>query len=105
MSILSIAFPVQAAVPVAQAVIGHFVGAIRPLIGLGLLIAFFVIFKPLIVGLFRAALLVVKPRQSREQRASRRAVRGVLMLNRLADDVKRSQPSLAAELRTLASRG
>ena len=82
-----------------------FANFFRPLFGLGLLAALAVVFKPLLSGFLRAALLVLKPRQSREQRATYNQLHGVLMLNRLAREVDATQPSLASELRMLALRG
>src|SRR6478672_239860 len=101
MSILTIAFPAQAAIPVAQAAFGGLAVAARPLFGLGILIALLMLFKPLLTGLLRAALLLVRPRRSLEERRSRQTLRSVLMLNGLARDVETSQPGLAAELRML----
>ena len=100
MSILAIAFPAEAAVPVAQA----FVNAARPLIGLGILATLLLLFKPLIVGMLRAALLVVSPRKSLQERKAHNNMQGALMLNRMARELDSSQPSLAAELRLLAGR-
>ena len=97
MSVLSIAFPVEAIAANALAVA-------RPLLGLGVLAALLVVFKPLLVGLLRAALLVVKPRQSLEERSRRSMMESVLMLNRMARDLDRVEPSLANELRAIASR-
>jgi hypothetical protein len=105
MSILSIAFPVEAALPALQAFAGNAVAAARPMIGLGVVAAILVAFKPLLVGLLRAALLVVKPRQTLEQRSSRRTLESILMLNRMARDLESTQPNLAAELRSIAARG
>lgn len=94
MSFPAIAYPAQVAVTYA-----------RPLLGLGALLSLFLIFKPMLLGLVRAAILAVKPRQSFEQRTIRSRVKGVLMLNSMANDFDQSQPNLAAELRGLASRG
>jgi hypothetical protein len=101
MSFLAIAFPAQAAVPVAQT----FVNYARPFLGLSALITLLMIFKPLVLGIIRAAWLTIKPRQSLEQRNARRKLFGVMMLNRMANEYDRSQPNLAAELRLLAGRG
>ena len=101
MSFMTIAFPAQAAVPVAQT----FVTYARPLLGLGALITLLMVFKPLVFGLFRAAVVAVKPRPTLEQRNFRSKLQGVLMLNRMANELDCSQPSLAAELRLLAARG
>lgn len=101
MSFMAIAFPAEVAVPYAQS----FATYARPLFGLGALVTLLMIFKPMVLGLFRAALLAVKPRRTLEQRNIRRKLQGVLMLNRMANELDCSQPSLAAELRLLASRG
>ncbi|HEV2610445.1 MAG TPA: hypothetical protein VGU61_09275 [Noviherbaspirillum sp.] len=105
MSILTIAFPVQAVLPNVQLIAGAIAPLARLLIGLGALIALFMVFKPLMLGLLRAALLVVNPRLSLEERRSRRTLRSMLLVNRLAQDVESSQPGLAAELRQLAAQG
>ena len=105
MSILATAFPVQAIIPVAQLFAGMLATFARPLLGIGLLITLLMIFKPLLVGLLRAALLVLQPRLSFEQRSERRTLRSILMLNRMANDFDHVQPNLAAEMRQLANRG
>lgn len=105
MSIFAIAFPIQSAAPFAQAFAGTFASVARPLLGIGLFLTLVMIFKPLVVGFLRAALLVLQPRLSYEERTSRRTLQGVRMLNRMAADLDLSQPSLAAEMRLLASRG
>jgi len=97
MSVLSLAFPAEAFAANAMAVA-------RPLLGLGVLAALMVVFKPLLVGMLRAALLVVKPRKSLEERSQRSMMQSVLMLNRMARDLDRVEPSLANELRAIASR-
>ena len=93
MSVLSIAFPVEAIAANA-----------RPLLGLGVLAALMVVFKPLLVGLLRAALLTIRPRKSLEERSQRSMLQSVMMLNRMARDLERVEPSLANELRAIASR-
>lgn len=104
MSILSIALPAQAVI--ASASLGSAVAASgRPLLGLGALLVFVMMFKPLLLGLARAAVLVVNPRQSLAERNARRRVRSAMTLYRLADRYAASQPNLAAELRAFASRG
>lgn len=81
------------------------VAAARPLVGLGVFATLLLVFKPMIAGLLQAALLVVKPRQSLERRRERNRLRGILLLNHMADDLSQTQPNLATELRLLASRG
>lgn len=104
MSILTIAFPAQAAAPLASALLGTAAGLARPLIGLSAFIALLLIFKPLLIGVARAALLALKPRPSVERQAQRQARRDAAALHRLAKEADRYQPNLAAELRSLASR-
>lgn len=105
MSILTIAFPAQVAVPVAQTVLGTAATLARPALGLSALAAMLLVFKPLVAGILRAALMTVTSRESDEQKAQRRALRDAKRLNRLARQAERLQPNLAAELRYLASRG
>ena len=100
MSLLAIASPAQA-IPVAQA----FTIYARPFLGLSALVTLLMIFKPLVLGMIRAAWLALKPRKSLEQRNSRSKLLGVLMLNRMANEYDKSQPNLASELRLLAGRG
>lgn len=97
MSVLSIAFPIEAIAANALAVA-------RPLLGLGVLAALMVVFKPLLIGLLRAALLAIRPRKSLEERSRQSMLQSVLMLNRMARDLDRAQPSMANELRAIASR-
>lgn len=105
MSILSIAFPASVAIPAAEAFAATAVTVARPLLGLSAVAVLAIIFKPLLIGLLRAALLVLKPRQSIEEREARRMRDSARMLNRMARDLSSTQPGLAAELRWLASRG
>lgn len=104
MSILTIAFPAEAALPAAQAFAANAVAVARPLLGLGVLAALLLAFKPLLLGVLRAALLVVKPRRSLEEREARRTLQSIMMINRMARDLDGSQPGLANELRSIASR-
>lgn len=105
MSILSIAFPAEAAIPAATAFLSAAANVARPLIGVGIFATLLLLFKPLVTGILQAALLVISPRKSLKERKARNTVKGALMLNRMARDLDSSQPSLAAELRSLATRG
>jgi hypothetical protein len=98
-------FPAEAAIPVANTLIGVAASAARPVIGLGIFATLLVLFKPLLTGLLQAALLVISPRKSLKERKARNSVKGAMMLNRMARDLDSSEPSLAAELRSIASRG
>src|ERR1700741_1328519 len=80
-----------------------FLGALEISLGLAAAVAVLVLFKPLLRGLGRALMLVVKPKLSKEERLQRRQMRDVMMLNRMLNAMEGS-PSHAAELRALASR-
>ncbi|WP_373989781.1 hypothetical protein [Duganella sp. BuS-21] len=62
-----------------------------------------VLFRPLLRGCARAAVLVVKPKLSKEQRLQRRQMRDAVLLKRM---LNRSDcdPSHAADLRAMAAR-
>lgn len=62
-----------------------------------------VFFRPLLLGVAKALLLVVKPRLSLEERAARAAMRDRQLLQRAINSS--NCPSHAAELRAMASRG
>jgi hypothetical protein len=100
MSFLSIMFPLEAAVSFA----GVAAGAARPLLGVSLFATLLLVFKPLLKGLLQAAILMMAPRKSLEERRYAEKLRGIAMLNSMARDYERSQPNLAAELRQIASR-
>jgi hypothetical protein len=60
------------------------------------------VFRPLLVGLLRAALLVVHPRLSREELRARAQMRDAQLLKRMM--ASSSGPSHAAELQAMAAR-
>jgi hypothetical protein len=62
-----------------------------------------VLFKPLLRGCARAAVLVVKPKLSKEEKLHRRQMRDAMMLKRMLN-TSECAPSHAAELRAMASR-
>ncbi len=105
MTFLNIAFPVASALPVSQIAISAVVASARPLLGLGILATMLIVFKPMLMGMLRAALLVISPKQSREQKTASRNLRNMLTIRRIANDLDRSSPNMAAELRALAARG
>ncbi|MGZ5817538.1 MAG: hypothetical protein ACXWJD_02215 [Burkholderiaceae bacterium] len=108
MSILTLAYPAQAAASVVQTFGSVVAVTLRSVLGIGIvgLIAIFAtVFKPLIVGTLRAAQLVIQPRVSAQQRQLLRRLEGAQLLNRLAREADATQPSLAAEMRYLAARG
>lgn len=104
MSAFTIAFPVEAAIPVAQQVIGATIAMIRPLLGLGMMVTLLMVFKPLVLGTLRAVMVLFVPRKSLEDRVAQYRFNGIKMLNRMAKDYAGSQPNFAAELRNLAGR-
>ncbi|MFZ6723198.1 hypothetical protein ACO0LM_17295 [Undibacterium sp. Di26W] len=105
MSFLNIAFPVASALPVSQLAISTVIGSARPLLGLGILATMLIVFKPLLVGMLRAALLVINPKKSREEKTAGRNLRNMLAIRRIANDLDGTSPNMAAELRALAARG
>lgn len=60
------------------------------------------VFRPLLVGTVRAALLVVRPRRSRAERLARAHMRDMRMLQQMINAT--NGPSHAAELRAIAAR-
>jgi|EndMetStandDraft_4_1072995.scaffolds.fasta_scaffold296984_1 hypothetical protein len=80
-----------------------FIAAMRLALVVALAGGVLVLFKPLLRGCARAALLVIKPKLSKEERLQRRQMRDAMMLKRM---LNRSEcnPSHAAELRAMASR-
>jgi hypothetical protein len=62
-----------------------------------------VFFRPLLAGIVRALLLVVKPKLSKEEQQARDKMRNAQILRRMIN--ASVDPSHAAELRALASRG
>lgn len=105
MSFLNIAFPATSALPVAQVAISSLVAAARPLLGFGILATLLVVFKPLLTGVLHAALLVMHPKLTREQKTAGRNLRNMLAIRRIASDLDNTSPNMAAELRALAARG
>src|SRR4051794_38899756 len=105
MSIFAIAFPAEAAFPASQVLFSAAASAVRPLIGLGVFATMLMLFRPLLTGLLRAALLVISPRKSLAERTERATMKSMLKLHRMAREYDDCEPGLAAELRYLASRG
>jgi hypothetical protein len=103
MTLLNIAFPVQSALPVAQMAVTTVVGNARSLLGMGIAATSLVVFKPLLSGMLRAALLVLSPRQSKDEQLASRNLRNILAIKRAANDY--DSPSMNAELQALAARG
>ena len=92
-------------ISIAQFVPGFSLGqALQFLLAAAVAVGFIVLFKPLLRGLALSALLVVKPRLSKEQRLQRRQMRDATLLKGLMNAADGS-PSNAAELRAMASRG
>lgn len=104
MGFLALGIPFDAVVPMSNTVIGAASTAARPLLGLGVFATLLVIFRPLLTGLLRAALLVLSPRKSLEERRARAHMDDVIEVNRLARSLESQHPGLAAELRAMALR-
>lgn len=80
-----------------------FVSAIQLALAVVVAIGLLVLFKPLLLGCARAAVLVVKPKLTKEERLQRRQMRDAMMLKRMLN-TSECGASHAAELRAMASR-
>ena len=60
------------------------------------------LFKPLLTGIVRALVLLVRPHRSKEERLARRQMRDAMMLQSMIN--ASSGPSHAAELRAIGAR-
>jgi len=79
------------------------ISAIQLALAVSATVGVLVLFKPLLRGCARAAVLVVKPKLSKEERLQRRQMRDAMMLKRMLN-TSECAPSHAAELRAMASR-
>lgn len=77
--------------------------ALQILLGAVLALSMLLLFKPLLRGIARALLLVVRPKLDKEQRLQRRLMQDAMMLNRMLNAMD-GAPSHAAELRAMAAR-
>jgi hypothetical protein len=75
---------------------------VRGLFSLSALVGFVMLFRPLLTGIAKALVLVVRPRLSRDQLAARAALRDARALQRVINAAQ--SPLDAAELRALAAR-
>ncbi|HEX7987073.1 MAG TPA: hypothetical protein VF616_26430 [Duganella sp.] len=80
-----------------------FVSAIQLSSAVVVAIGLLMLFKPLLLGCARAAVLVVKPKLTKEERLRRRQMRDAMMLKRMLN-TSECGASHAAELRAMASR-
>ncbi|MGS0741729.1 hypothetical protein ACVBEF_07820 [Glaciimonas sp. GG7] len=88
--------------PILQAIATIASAMIWPVLGLGVATVIGIIFKPLLRGMWRAALALIKPHKSLERRIAENKMKGRKLARRMANDHARSHPNLAAELRLLA---
>jgi hypothetical protein len=78
-------------------------GVLGGVLGLVAFVALVMLFRPLLTGVARALVLVVRPRLTRDQQAARRQMRDAQLFQRM---INSSQgPNDAAELRAMAARG
>ena len=76
---------------------------VRGAVGLSAFAGLVMFFKPLLTGIARALVLMVRPRLTRDEQAARRQMRDAKLMQRM---INSSQgPSHAAELRAMAARG
>jgi len=78
--------------------------ALQVLLACAAAVGFVMLFRPMIRGLALAALLLVKPRLTKEQRLQRRQMHDAALMKTMMNSNKIS-PSEAAELRAMAARG
>jgi hypothetical protein len=79
------------------------IDALQILLGAALALSMLLLFKPLLRGIARALLLIVRPKLNKEQRLQRRLMKDAMMLNRMLNAMD-GAPSHAAELRAMAAR-
>lgn len=87
-------------VPALDVPFATLIGAV---LGLGAVAAGLVLFKPLLTGLLNAAILLIRPKLSKEERLSRSHMRDSMLLQRMLNATD-GAPSHAADLRALGSR-
>ena len=76
---------------------------VRGFLGLAALTALVMLFRPLLLGIARALVLVVRPHRTRDEKAARRQMRDAQLFQRM---INASQgPNDATELRAMAARG
>jgi hypothetical protein len=73
------------------------------MLGVALVAALGVFFKPLLAGLLKAAVLVVRPRLSRDELAARRQLRDIKLMKKTINSAH--GVTQTAELHAFASRG
>lgn len=78
--------------------------AVLAVTGTLLLIGLLKLFRPLLTGVARALVLVVKPKLSKEQKRALHQLHNTKMLNKMLVSMDGAATSQAAELRALAAR-
>jgi hypothetical protein len=78
-------------------------GAVKILLSVTLVVGLLCLFKPLLTGIARALVLVVRPRLSKEQRLAQRQMRDTMMLKQMLHAMNGSASSQASDLRALES--
>ena len=86
----------------AQQIVAQIAPVSRQLPGLIGLAAVLVLFRPLLIGVLRAVVLVFFPKLSRDEQRRRAHMRDVALVERMI--ASSSGPSHAAELRAMAAR-
>lgn len=104
MSVANLSIPAGPFTPELHALFGAASDMMHPVLTLAIMAALFFVFRPLLAGVVRATVMLVIPRRSLERRKQDHHYDGIRILNRMAQDYSCSQPSFAAELRSIASR-
>ena len=93
----------QPLIPVVQSLGSTVATSARPILGLAILLTMAVVFKPMLLGMFRAVALFLK-QDSQEDRASQRNYRNMQIIYQAANELEGRSPSMASELRALSAR-
>ena len=104
MSMMVLGFPAEIAPAIVETLAPALLRWLPQLLGTAMLIALLLLFRPLLTGVFQAALLLVHPRRTREQRRAASTFGTVMLLTRMTRDCGLSDPGQAAELRAMAAR-
>lgn len=104
MFLFALALPSEVVMLDMSALLAAAASMLRPLLGLGATATLLIYFKPIWMGVLRAALMLIKPRKSLDQRIAKSKFTGHQMIRRMANEHAISQPTLAAELRLLIGR-
>jgi len=76
----------------------------RAILGLAIVLVSFHVFKPILKGLLHAAVLLVRPRLSRDQKTAQRNFLNMVLIRNMLREREVISPSMAAELSAISAR-